>query len=56
MGMDLGRNLVTRLSTATKGRVDNVLQQYLRFNGQMIQAILPEKSDKILLGIGGLGS
>jgi hypothetical protein len=38
------------------GKADKVLQQYLRFNQQMIQQIPPAKSDKILLGIGGLGN
>jgi hypothetical protein len=38
------------------GKVDDVLQQYLRFNQQMVQQIPPDKGDKILLGIGGLGS
>ncbi|MCI0693325.1 hypothetical protein L0337_15135 [candidate division KSB1 bacterium] len=38
------------------GEVDNVLKQYLFFNRQIPQQILPDKSDKILLGIGGLGN
>lgn len=38
------------------GKVEQVLQQYLQFNRQMIQKIPSEKSGKILLGIGGLGS
>jgi hypothetical protein len=37
------------------GKVDKVLEQYLFFNRQIAQQIPPDKSDKILLGIGGLG-
>src|SRR5574341_328655 len=38
------------------GEVDNVLEQYLFFNRQIMQQIPSDKSDKILLGIGGLGN
>ena len=38
------------------GEVDNILEQYLFFNRQIMQQIPSDKSDKILLGIGGLGN
>jgi len=38
------------------GETDQVLEQYLFFNRQMTQQIPPEKSGKILLGIGGLSN
>lgn len=38
------------------GAVDNVLEQYLFFNRQITQQLPADKSDKILLGIGGLGN
>jgi hypothetical protein len=38
------------------GAVDNVLEQYLFFNRQITQQIPADKSDKILLGISGLGN
>ncbi|MGH7597199.1 MAG: hypothetical protein ACREOI_12660 [bacterium] len=37
------------------GKVDKVLEQYLFFNRKIAQQIPPDKSDKILLGIGGVG-
>jgi len=44
------------INIQVSGKPDQVLEQYLFFNRQMIQQIPPEKSDKILLGIGGLGN
>ena len=44
------------INIQVSGKADQVLEQYLFFNRQMIQQIPPEKSEKILLGIGGLGN
>jgi hypothetical protein len=44
------------INIQVSGKTDQVLEQYLFFNRQMAQQIPPEKSTKILLGIGGLGN
>ena len=44
------------INIQVSGKTDQVLEQYLFFNRQMTQQIPPEKSGKILLGIGGLGN
>jgi hypothetical protein len=44
------------INIQVSGKADKVLEQYLFFNRQMTQQIPPEKSNKILLGIGGLGN
>jgi len=44
------------INIQVSGKTDQVLEQYLFFNRQMTQQIPPEKSNKILLGIGGLGN
>lgn len=44
------------INIQVSGKADQVLEQYLLFNRQMTQQIPPEKSNKILLGIGGLGN
>ncbi|MDZ7360398.1 MAG: hypothetical protein ONB46_06685 [candidate division KSB1 bacterium] len=44
------------INIQVSGKVDNVLEQYLFFNRLMAQRLPPDKSDKILLGIGGLGT
>jgi len=44
------------INIQVSGKADQVLEQYLFFNRQMTQQIPPDKSDKILLGIGGLGN
>jgi len=44
------------INIQVSGKADQVLEQYLFFNRQMTQQIPPEKSNKILLGIGGLGN
>lgn len=44
------------INIQVSGKTDQVLEQYLFFNRQMTQQIPPEKSAKILLGIGGLGN
>jgi len=44
------------INIQVSGKADQVLAQYLFFNRQMTQQIPPEKSNKILLGIGGLGN
>lgn len=44
------------INIQVSGKADKVLEQYIFFNRQMTQQIPPEKSNKILLGIGGLGN
>jgi len=50
-----GENWIA-INIQVSGKADQVLEQYLFFNRQMTQQMPPEKSSKILLGIGGLGN